>query len=95
MFKAQFTIATRVLLMLLVLGALSACDTPPRRDPEYAVSYPAVHASPNQAQAASGAIFQTGYDVALFEDLKAHRIGDILTIRFMYALAALCLLHDY
>ena len=81
MFNAHLIVATRVLLALCVLGALSACDTPPRRDPEYAASYPAVHASPAQAQAASGAIFQTGYEVALFEDLKAHRVGDILTIR--------------
>ena len=81
MFNAHLIVATRVLLVLCVLGALSACDTPPRHDPEYAASYPAVHASPAQAQAASGAIFQTGYEVALFEDLKAHRVGDILTIR--------------
>ena len=81
MFNAHLIVATRVLRVLCVLGALSACDTPPRHDPEYAASYPAVHASPAQAQAASGAIFQTGYEVALFEDLKAHRVGDILTIR--------------
>ena len=68
-------------LALGVLASLVACDTPPRRDPDYAASYPAVHASPAQSQAATGAIFQGGYDVALFEDLKAHRIGDILTIR--------------
>lgn len=45
------------------------------------MSYPAAHGSPAQSQAATGAIFQGGYDVALFEDLKAHRIGDILTVR--------------
>lgn len=28
----------------------------------------------------NGSIYQTGYDVALFEDLKARRVGDILTI---------------
>ncbi len=81
MFNSSFTTVARVALALAVLASLTACDTPPRRDPEYAASYPAVHASPAQAQAATGGIFQGGYDVALFEDLKAHRIGDILTVR--------------
>ena len=71
----------RSLLVLGLLVALAACEAPPRRDPEYAATYPAAHGSPAQSQAASGAIYQGGYDVALFEDLKAHRIGDILTVR--------------
>ncbi len=81
MSKSSFITILRGALALVTLASLVACDTPPRRDPEYAASYPAVHGSPAQSQAASGAIFQSGYDVALFEDLKAHRIGDILTIR--------------
>ena len=78
MCKSSFIMALRGLLALGVLVSLSACDTPPRRDPDYAASYPAVHANPAQSQAATGAIFQGGYDVALFEDLRARRIGDIL-----------------
>lgn len=81
MCKFSFMLALRAVLAGTVLASLAACDTPPRRDPDYAASYPAVHASPTQSQAATGAIFQGGYDVALFEDLKARRIGDILTIR--------------
>ena len=81
MCKFSFVLALRAVLAGAVLASLAACDTPPRRDPDYAASYPAVHASPTQSQAATGAIFQGGYDVALFEDLKARRIGDILTIR--------------
>lgn len=69
------------LALVAALLASSGCNTAPRRDPEYAASYPAAHASPLPAQATSGAIYQTGYDVALFEDVKARRIGDILTIR--------------
>ena len=81
MFTIRFLMALRLLVVLGLLATLSACEAPPRRDPEYAATYPAVHGSPAQSQAASGAIYQGGYDIALFEDLKAHRIGDILTIR--------------
>lgn len=75
----------RALVATLIVGVLAGCTTPPRRDPEFAVSYPAAHASATPAQAASGAIFQSGYDIALFEDVKAHRIGDVLTIKLSEA----------
>jgi flagellar L-ring protein precursor FlgH len=32
-------------------------------------------------QARTGSIYQAGYDIAFFEDIKARRIGDILTIQ--------------
>jgi flagellar L-ring protein precursor FlgH len=70
----------RSIAVVLVVAGLSACNSTPRRDPEYAASMPAVHANPSAARAASGAIFQAGYELAFFEDLKARRIGDILTI---------------
>ncbi len=70
----------RVLAAGAALLLVAGCNSNPIRDPEYAVSYPAVHDSPQPAQAATGAIFQSGYDVALFQDIKAHRVGDILTI---------------
>jgi flagellar L-ring protein FlgH len=69
------------LLACLAMLASAGCNTAPRRDPDFAASYPAVHASVEPAQAASGAIFQRGHDITLFEDAKARRIGDILTIR--------------
>ena len=34
-------------------------------------------------QAQNGAIYQAGYDVALFENSTAHRVGDIVTIRLV------------
>ncbi len=40
------------------------------------------------APAASGAIFQSGREIAYFEDLKANRVGDILTIRLQEATQA-------
>lgn len=60
---------------------LTACNTHMLRDPEYAASYPAADDSPQLAQAASGAIYQRGHEMALFEDIKARRVGDILTVR--------------
>ena len=71
-------------LALLAL-ALSGCNTTPVRDPEFAASLPAPLEVPQARQAASGAIFQSGYDVVLFEDSRARRIGDILTIRLIEA----------
>ncbi len=71
-----------VALMVLVFG-LAACDSMPSRDPSFAPSYPAPIEIPQQRQAATGAIYQTGYDKVLFEDVKARRIGDILTVRLV------------
>lgn len=71
----------RLCAAVLIISVLSACNSTPRRDPEYAVSLPAAHLSPDSAQAATGAIFQRGHELAFFEDVKARRIGDILTIQ--------------
>lgn len=71
----------RIVALGLVVVLTSACNSTPRRDPEFAASYPAVFDGPQPAQAASGAIYQPGYDLTLFADAKARRIGDILTIR--------------
>jgi len=39
-------------------------------------------------QPANGAIFQTGYDVPLFENVVAHRVGDTVTINLIESTAA-------
>ncbi len=67
--------------LLLTAVTLAGCNATPRRDPSYAASLPAPLEVPQARQAASGAIYQAGYDVVLFEDSRARRIGDILTIR--------------
>ena len=71
--------ATLRILFLLLLGTLVACNSTPRRDPAYSPSYPAAFEPPIQQQ--TGSIYQSGYDIAFFEDLRARRIGDILTIQ--------------
>lgn len=67
---------------LLGLMGLAGCTgDQPRRDPEFAAAMPAVRHEPEQR--ANGAIYQAGYTLALFEDVKARRIGDTLTIKLV------------
>lgn len=61
-----------------VLLLLAACTPVPPRDPAFAPVAPADLRPPVQS---SGAIYQSGYDMRLFEDNKAMRVGDILTIK--------------
>jgi len=68
----------RVLLILLILLSLVGCETLPKRDPVFAAVQTTDLHPPRQV---TGAIFQENADMRLFEDNKARRIGDILTIR--------------
>lgn len=70
------------LMVLAGVIALSGCATTqqPASDPDYAPVEPVVVPVP---QASNGAIYQTGYDMRLFEDVKARRVGDILTIELV------------
>jgi flagellar L-ring protein precursor FlgH len=62
--------------------ALSGCNSgAPKRDPEYAASMPAVRMPAEQQP--TGTIYQAGYNMYLFEDIKARRIGDTLTIKLV------------
>ena len=61
-----------------VLLLLAACSPVPPRDPEFAPVQPASLRPPIQN---SGSIYQSGYDMRLFEDNKAMRVGDVLTIK--------------
>jgi flagellar L-ring protein precursor FlgH len=63
--------------------ALPGCDMiqPIRSDPAFAATLP--HHPPPQAFQPTGAIYQAGYDMVLFEDIKARRVGDLLTIKLV------------
>src|SRR4051794_36689300 len=65
---------TLALATALLLGA---CATYPPLEEELEVP----DAPPPPPQ--NGAIYQTGYDVALFENPTARRVGDIVTIRLV------------
>lgn len=72
----------RALGDLLRIGALlmllSGCASmQPGSPADYRASYPPVDQPP---VATNGAIYQSGYGMALFEDIKARRIGDTITI---------------
>lgn len=71
-------------LIILIIGTalLSGCATinPPARDPGYAPTMPP---APVSTQDNNGAIFQPVNGLSLFEDVRAHRVGDILTVQLM------------
>src|SRR5574343_148663 len=69
----------RLILIMSLAAGLSACDTLPKRAPDFAPVQPADLRPPPQS---NGAIYQAGYDMRLFEDHAARRVGDILTVTF-------------
>ncbi len=79
--RATANLWTRPLIslgVLIMLFAAAGCATKPMApDPAFAVTKPVATAP---APVHDGAIFHAGTDVVLFEDLRARRIGDILTI---------------
>jgi len=73
-------IKTISLIILLPGCAMMDNMAKPRHDLEYA---PAKQLSYQVPQNNNGSIYQAGYEVRLFEDIRARRIGDILTINLV------------
>ncbi len=71
---------TRSLRFFVLLPIfLTACSTPlPKREPSFSPVAPADLRPPQQS---TGGIYQSGYDMRLFEDHTARRVGDILTVQ--------------
>lgn len=67
----------KIIAISALAVVLAGCDTLPKRDPAFAPVQPADLRPPAQN---NGAIYQAGYDMRLFEDHAARRVGDILTI---------------
>lgn len=69
-------------LVLISLSAalLVGCETLPSRDPDFAPVQPADLRPPPQN---NGSIYQSGYDMRLFEDNAARRVGDVLTVTLL------------
>jgi flagellar L-ring protein precursor FlgH len=65
------------LAVLFPLLLLAACRTVPPHIDSFSASDPQAGVPPPST---SGAIYQAGYDVPLFENSVAHRVGDVLTI---------------
>ena len=69
--------STTYAIVLLLLGA---CSSTPEIDN---VREPPVPVQPGTASATAGAIYQADTGMFLFEDLRAARVGDILTVRLI------------
>jgi flagellar L-ring protein FlgH len=71
---------TRILFVLAAVN-LSACATLDPPKPGDSVEYrPAAPIAPKPAVANNGAIFQAAQSPGLFEDSKARRVGDLITV---------------
>ena len=68
----------RLMVIGFSISMLVGCENIPERDPAFAPVEPANLKPPVSN---SGAIYQAGYDMRLFEDQSARRVGDILTVR--------------
>jgi len=71
-----------ILLVSAVMAGLQGCAAPQQavRDPAYGPTMPV---TPVSSQDNNGAIYQQANGLSLFEDMKAHRVGDILTIQLV------------
>ncbi|MDO9267720.1 MAG: flagellar basal body L-ring protein FlgH [Methylobacter sp.] len=67
-------------VLAVMLSLLEACTPIPSKDPAFGPVAPADLRPPVQN---SGSIYQSGYDMRLFEDHTAKRVGDILTITLL------------
>ncbi|TRX74467.1 flagellar basal body L-ring protein FlgH [Pseudomonas mangiferae] len=68
-----------VLCPLFAFSVLAGCVSPPPKpnDPYYA---PVLPRTPMPAAANNGSIYQAGFERNLYDDRKAYRVGDIITI---------------
>ena len=69
-----------LMMLALIAVALAGCNTAPVRDPAYAPIRPVVAAPKPEG---NGAIYQAGYEQSWFEDMRARRVGDMLTIELV------------
>ncbi|MCU7936383.1 MAG: flagellar basal body L-ring protein FlgH [Candidatus Thiodiazotropha sp. (ex Dulcina madagascariensis)] len=69
------------LIAVLTALLLTGCqNTTPVRDAAYAPIRPVM---PPPAPEGNGAIYQSGYELAWFEDIRARRVGDLLTVKLV------------
>jgi flagellar L-ring protein precursor FlgH len=73
------TTCNKLLALAPLLAALAACATRGEPLADYDQPFP----EETVVEANNGAIYQSGHEVALFENSTARRIGDIVTIRLV------------
>ena len=76
----------RLAVVLMGILSLSACGLLPHKAPKPDPLVPRV--LPPPIPRTEGAIYQTGQQMELFADLKARRVGDVLTIRLQETTSA-------
>ena len=71
-----------ILLTLIWLCGCTAMDqmSRPTHDPDFAPTESVTYQAPAQN---NGSIYQAGYDMRLFEDIRARRVGDILMVNLV------------
>jgi flagellar L-ring protein precursor FlgH len=72
-------------LLLATLILLAGCASTPARDPLYAATRPQPITTNNDNP---GSIYQAGRGLSLFEDQRARRVGDVITVRLVEATQA-------
>jgi flagellar L-ring protein precursor FlgH len=65
-------------ISILTALFLGGCETLPKSDPAFAPVPPPERPKPTYN---TGSIYMSGYDIRLFEDQIARRVGDVLTVR--------------
>jgi len=76
---ATADVVVRVTTVLLLCAALGACSTMSSKDKHPEAAAPRVLPPPTPRT--EGAIYQAGQEMALFADLKARRVGDVVTMK--------------
>lgn len=71
---------SRAFLLIALLGLGACASTPP--EPIQPLAFPATPSAP-APKPADGAIYQAGNGMALFEDRRARRVGDIITVQIV------------
>ena len=68
--------------IVVAQALLAGCvNSPDKTHPDYAAMEPVDYYPDAEAMAPTGGIYhQAGHNVSLFEDLRAHQVGDILTV---------------
>jgi flagellar L-ring protein precursor FlgH len=72
-------LGVKSVLVSVSLGLSISCSVVPPKRGEAGYT-PASPSQPSPQEQYNGAIYQSGHDITLFEDIKAKRIGDILTV---------------
>ncbi len=68
------------LIIMVSAALLAGCNTAPKRDPQFAPVRPVYI---KQETVNNGAIYQAGQEKTWFEDMRARRVGDLITVKLV------------